>query len=131
MKEFGEVQHKTEIVVSAEQSYKKEFIGTLKIKPGHKLFRMDLRTLKIEEVNIDQLAKKAVLSADLSHVDVNTEIILENKLYRYDSALNQKNAAKKFSKFIETALANDPKKIKEFHEAVKAQLYSKSDSETT
>jgi hypothetical protein len=124
MKDFDRDEHRIEI--RAEQNPEviksKDPFAQMRLKPGHSLFRMNLMTLKVEKLDLEEYRTKTIALSEAGSIDRKSEIILTDKLHRYEGALNMKSANKKFAKFIEMCLGNDPVKIKQFHEHIQAQL---------
>lgn len=123
-KEFDGDPHRIEIQqqISPEQSYQSELVGRTVLKNGQKLFRMDLLTLKIEEVDLQAGKKYISVGPDGKTFTKTKRIDLNDRRYFYAPAINMKNAAKKCAAFIEKSLGNDPEKIKQFSAEVAAQL---------
>jgi hypothetical protein len=94
MKEINEqlkLQPDTELVAEQEKHYK--YIGSIGIKPGHQLFSVHMDTVEVKLVEI-----KRVKDVGLKGNIINrTQTLLDPKLF-YCSALNKKNALKKFRK---------------------------------
>jgi hypothetical protein len=94
MKEFDNpLQTKPVQVIEAEQEKHYHYAGSIKVKPGHQLFSVNIFT---HEVRICVI--KRANDIDIKGNIVNrTKTQLDHKLF-YCSALNEANALKKFKK---------------------------------
>jgi hypothetical protein len=91
MKELEEKQKtKLEISVKQQKQIEHELIGKLHPKSGHKIFKINIETLEVDE------AKYSNATYHLS-AENKKEIIIE-KGFQYVCALNKKNALKHYNK---------------------------------
>lgn len=82
---------KIEIAVKKKQQIEHQLLGKVRPRNGHKVFEINIETLEVNE------AKFSPVTALVFGVVKNKEIIIK-KNHVYISALNKKNALKKFSK---------------------------------
>jgi len=92
----------TEIVIPAKTE--KQIKGTQVILPGLKLFRMDLLTLIVEEVNTKEING----AYDFDNPTQVRKEVVGTATHAYVSALNKKNAMKKFGKRLDKIYGKPP-----------------------
>lgn len=110
MKEFEGVfqeKDKMELSIQKKQQKEKEFVGKIIPHAGHKVYEINNKTLEVE------LAKYELKTFIIGGNHNNPEIIIRNG-FSYVSALNQKNALKKYKQGINGSkeLIKNPLKIK-------------------
>jgi hypothetical protein len=96
MKEFEGVfqeKDKMEISIQKKQQKEKEFVGKIIPHAGHKVYEINEETLEIE------LAKYELKTYFIGQNHNNAEIIIRSG-FAYVSALNSKNALKKYKKGV-------------------------------
>lgn len=97
MKEL-EIIKKEEIVIVDEQKKELKHIAQLKPSPGHKCFELNIETGEIKEAefNVLPVAYPAGKLRKMS-IGVQKKIVIKEK-HLYTTALNVKNAIKRFTK---------------------------------
>lgn len=86
-----------ELVAEQNKHNELKFLGSKKIIRGHKVFSMNTKTLVISEAKM--VAKKEINWQDAEKGVVRSEVVIEPDCI-YLSALNHKNARRKFFKLI-------------------------------
>src|SRR5690554_6095561 len=96
----NQIKQKAEVVetVNDEKPAELKYVGSLKIKRGHRVFEVNISTLEINEATYDEKTD-FVLSNDKMKNSKRKKLII-NKDCVYVSALNAKNAIKKINKGI-------------------------------
>jgi hypothetical protein len=112
MKEFEGVyqeKDKMELSIQKKQQKEKEFVGKIIPHAGHKIYEINEETLEIG------LAKYELKTFIIGQYHNNPEIIIRNG-YSYVSALNKKNALKKYKQGLNGSKeeVKNPLKIKLF-----------------
>jgi hypothetical protein len=91
MKELEEKQkNKLEISVKQQKQIEHELIGKLHPKAGHKIFKINIKTLEVNEAEYSNVTYHLF-------AENKKEIIIENG-FQYVCALNKKNALKHYNK---------------------------------
>lgn len=93
MEEKKEKQ-KIEVNINQKQQIEAQLVGQIKPKNGHKVFAINKKTKEISLAKFDSLA----IIRDIRQT-VNKRITVEEGFF-YISALNEKNALKKFNKIF-------------------------------
>lgn len=100
MKEFDanlNTKEKTELSVQQEQEYQLKLHTTIFSHPNHILWEIDTKTLKVREATFEAQDIEIDLSKEVSVFTPRGKVIIRQGCV-YVSALNKKNALKKYRK---------------------------------
>ena len=89
-------QQDTEIVSEKQQEKKNQLLGNIRPHRGHTLYKVNVKTLEVTEAVFE---KQDIEWAIATSSKKQAKKILIEKGCIYISALNEKNAVKKFPKF--------------------------------
>ena len=90
------LKEKTELSVSQEQEYRETLETTIFSHPNHTLWEIEVSTLNIQEATYEEKDIEIDLSKDISVFTPRGKVIVKSG-YAYVSALNKKNALKKYN----------------------------------
>ena len=89
------IKSQTEIHGEAKQKQEFKFLGTIRLKPGLKLYSLNTKTIELKEVEV-----KKTKDVNFNGEEVKNDHALYNPDCIYFQALNQTNAERKASKVI-------------------------------
>jgi hypothetical protein len=90
------LKDKTELSVSQEQEYRETLETTIFSHPNHTLWEIEVNTLEVNKATYEERDIKVDLSKAMSVLTPKGKVIIKSG-YAYVSALNKKNALKKYN----------------------------------